>query len=105
MATRFPTAPPRVAHPIPLYGRGVSLRRRYHPVPGLADDPDFMRRAEWGHDGLDCEREWCTWPELMDQTQIGRWCGSPLAHDDVEDDDPDTGIEDEPHDAREEDGL
>jgi len=41
----------------------------------------------------------------MDQTQLDRWAASPLCHDHLEDDDPDTGVDDVAHDVREEDGI
>lgn len=90
---------------IPRFGRGVSRTRRYNPRPTLADDADFYARAEYGHAELDDDLECGTWPDMIDQTNLSVFAASPCWHDDAEDDDPDTGIEDEAQDAREEDGI
>ncbi len=53
----------------------------------------------------DCEAEQCAWPERLDQRTLGNHC---RVHDfeDAEDDDPAGGdVCDEPHDARDEDGI
>lgn len=91
--------------PIPKFRRGVSRRRTFAPRRTLADDPDFFERGQYGHDYNDDDLELCTWPEMMDQRRNGSTASSRLWHDDAEEDDGDTGIEDTAHDAREEDGI
>jgi len=53
----------------------------------------------------DVEAEQCCWPEMIDQTRIGYFCGRYDFDDAEEDDWPGGDICDEPHDAREEDGI
>jgi hypothetical protein len=93
------------AIPIPKYGRGVSRRRTFAPRQTLADAPDFFDRGHYGHHFNDDDLELCTWPEMMDQRRNASTASSRLWHDDAEEDDGDTSIEDAPHDAREEDGI
>jgi hypothetical protein len=97
-ATPASPAPQRRApRPFPRLELPVAPKRR------LADDAAVMAgRSAVLADDVDAEV--ASWPECTDQTRLwdalaGSW------HEDDEDDDPDTAIDDEPHDARDEDGV
>ena len=80
-----------------LYAAAKPRRRR------LIEDPEFWTGA--GDRRFDDDCELGAWPELVDQRQIGDLMADGCYHEDDEIDDDDTGIEDEAHDARTEDGL
>ena len=94
------------SHPVMGFERPASRTFRAGGAPGahfprLSDYPEFQHSRP----DEDVEAEQCTWPEMIDQTRIGQFCGR-WDFDDAEDDDPAGGdICDEPHDSREEDGI
>jgi hypothetical protein len=86
--------PPR---PFPTFYQAQSRRR------SLADDADFLGHPLSPRDDPDMEIG--AWPEMINQARLGEFARLADWHEDDEDDDPDTGIDDECHDALQEDGI
>lgn len=87
-------------HPRPRKMRAAQPHAIPPHHPWLSDYLEL--RGDWR---IDVDSEQATWPEMVDQTRLSRFCG---AHDfdDAEEDDPCGGnVTDDPHDAREEDGI
>ncbi|MDX3885579.1 MAG: hypothetical protein QHC65_14250 [Sphingomonas sp.] len=66
------------------------------------DDYLELRGSHWDDES---EAEQTSWPDLIDQTRLGAFCRGGDFEDAEEDDAPGGNITDEPHDAREEDGI
>lgn len=81
-----------------LTGERIDIKAHF---PRLGDYAELRSY----HLDEDVEAEHATWPDVVDQCQIGHWCGA-FDLDDMEDDDPAGGdICDVPHDACVEDGI
>lgn len=93
----------RMGYERPSFPKSKPIQRGAIPphYPYLGDYAEMD--AGWD---ADPECEHATWPEhIIDQTQLARFCAA-YAFDDAEEDDHSGGnITDEPHDARDEDGI
>ena len=63
---------------------------------------DYLALEASPYDDPDAEQ--ASWPEVIDQTRLGRWCGQ-YDFEDAEEDDDDRCITDGPHDEIEEEGI
>ena len=82
------------------------LRRQARPVRRtLADHIDFRLRGGDAERGLDPDCDVGSWPDTPDQSCLGAIMAGDDRYEDDEDDAADTGIEDGPHDACDEDGI
>lgn len=73
------------ANPIPRFDRGMSARRKASYAPSLSDDVLFQ--GKFVQPEHDPDYEVYTWPEQIDQTQIGRNPYGRMFTDDMEIDD------------------